>query len=86
MFTDFGLFGEALDIIRGRVSANDEKKLRERFVTLAQGFKPGANCYSPRLGSPEHWEAETMAEKGWFERIPPHGYMLRDAVHLSALQ
>jgi hypothetical protein len=75
-FTDFGLIGKAVDVVRNRFAARDEKKLRERFSQIVNRLK-GANCYIPPFGSPEYWEAETMADRGWLQRVPPFGYMLR---------
>jgi hypothetical protein len=73
--TDFGLLGKTIDFIRSKARAHDEKRLQERFVAIVRGLR--SNCYAPPFGSPEYWEAEKMADKGWFNRMPPFGYMLR---------
>ena len=73
--TDFGLLGRTIDFVRGKVHSRDERKLRERFVAIVRTLK--ANCYAPEFGSPEYWDAEKMADRGWFDRVPPFGYMRR---------
>jgi hypothetical protein len=71
--TDFGLVGKALDLLRRKLAVQDEKKLRARFVEIVRGLGPNI-CYSPKFGSPEYWEAEEMAGKGWFTRVPMGAY------------
>ncbi len=73
--TDFGLTGKAIDFVRGFAASKNERKLRDKFVSIVQGLK--GNCYNPGFGSPDWWEAETMADKGWFQRVLPSGYMVR---------
>ena len=73
--TDFGLTGKVIDFIRGKAQSRDEKKLQEKFVNIVRNLK--GNCYAPEFGSPEYWEAEKMADKGWFDRLPPFGYVRR---------
>ncbi len=67
--TDFGLTGKAIDFVRGFAASKNERKLRDKFVSIVQGLK--GNCYNPGFGSPDWWEAETMADKGWFSARPP---------------
>jgi len=80
--TDFGMLGRALDLIRGQAQAREEKKLREKFVNIVQSLR--ANCYAPQFGSSEYWDAEKMADKGWFDRLPPYGYVRRGAYNRAA--
>jgi hypothetical protein len=68
--TDFGLIGKAVDMVRGKFAARDETRLRERFVSIVHGLGNPNLSYQPKFGSPEYWEAEAMANKGWFTRLP----------------
>jgi hypothetical protein len=52
------------------MEANEEKKLREKFVSIMRSLRPNC-CYTPKFGSSEYWNAEKMADKGWFDRVPP---------------
>lgn len=79
--TDFGLLGRAIDYLRGKAQSRHENKLREKVVFIVQNLK--GNCYAPEFGSPEYWEAEEMADKGWFDRVPPVGYMRRGMYNSS---
>ena len=75
--TDFGITGKLIDFFRDKFEDRDEKKLRERFVNLVRSLSmKGGNTYTPAFGSDEYWEAEKMADRGWFKRLPPFGYMI----------
>lgn len=80
--TDFGLISKVVDFIRGRIEAGEEKKLRGKFVSIIQSPRPNC-CYAPEFGSPEYWDAEKMADKGWFDRLPPFGYTRRGSYNPS---
>jgi hypothetical protein len=79
-------FGDKIPaVFRPHLSmSSDEEKLREKFVAIVRSMK--GNCYSPSFGSPEYWEAESMADKGWFRRMPPFGYMVGGSVTPEGFQ